>query len=149
MANTNQIIPEKIHLNQIKWIKENTVILKDQLAKNPSYDLVMAHNMMHNLEKEIVKIRLFVDMNGVLDGSAINQGGNYEVDFIFKIDDLKDQYQMIDEKPVFNGVFVATLLGISFSTLRGMLFTLWKETVLQGVVLPVIAVPALLQSKRN
>jgi hypothetical protein len=84
-AGKAEIIPEKIHLNQIKWIKENTVILKDQLAKNPSYDLVMAHNMMHNLEKEIVKIRLFVDMNGVLDGSAINQGGNYEVDFIFKI----------------------------------------------------------------
>lgn len=149
MANPNQIIPHKIHLNQIKWVKENTVILKEKLAKNPSYDLVMAHNMMHNLEKEIVKIRLFVDVNGVVEQKAINQGGNYEVDFIFKIDDLKDQYQMIENKPIFNGLFVATLLGISFSTMRGMLFTLWRDTVLEGVIIPVIAVPELLQSKRN
>ena len=145
---TNQIIPEKIHLNKIRWIKENTVFLNDKLSKNPTYDFVIAHNVMHNLEKQIVKIRLFIDISGMLDEKTINQGGNYEVDFFFQIDDLKDQYQIIEEKPIFNGLFIATLLGISFSTLRGMLFTLWKDTVMESVILPVISVPSLLNSKR-
>lgn len=144
----NAIIPEKIHLTNIKWVKENTVLLKDKLSENPTYDFTIAHNVMHNLDKQIVKIRLFVDMNGVLDGKAINQGGNYEVDFFFQIVDLKNQYQIIEDKPVFNGLFIATLLGISFSTLRGMLFSLWRNTVLESVILPVISVPSLLNSKR-
>ena len=41
--------------------------------------------MMHNLEKELVKIRLFLDVNAVVDDKPINQGGNYEIDFFFKI----------------------------------------------------------------
>ncbi len=148
MANSSQIIPEKIHLNQIKWVKENTLLLEEKLPKKPTYDFVIAHNMMHNLDKQIVKIRLFVDMSGNVDGKTINQGGNYEVDFLFKIDDLENHYQMIDEKPVFNGVFVSTLLGISYSSLRGMLFSIWSNTPLKDVVLPVISVPLLLNSKR-
>jgi uncharacterized protein (DUF2344 family) len=146
---TNTIIPEKIHLIQIHWVKQNNVILSDKLAKNPSYNFQMAHNMMHNLEREIVKIRLFLDMSGELDYKTINQGGNYEVDFLFQIADMKDQYQIVEEKPVFNGLFVTTLLAISFSTMRGMLFTTWKDTVLRGVILPVITVPELLKSTRK
>lgn len=148
MADSNQIIPEKIHLNQIKWIKEDTIILQDKLSKNPVYNFSISYNMMHNLEKEIVKIRLFVDMKGAIDGKEIKQGGNYEVDFLFQIDDLKNHYQILEDKPIFNGVFVATLLGICYSTLRGMLFSAWKDTILNGVILPVISVPELLNSKR-
>ncbi len=144
----NVIVPEKIHLVQVNWIKENTDLLEEKLDCNPTYDFQVAHNMMHNLEKEIVKIRLYIDMNGEINGKTINQGGNYEVDFIFKINDLNDQYKVEEEKPIFNGAFVATLLGISYSTLRGMLLTIWKDTKLKSVILPVIAVPELLKSKR-
>lgn len=144
----SQIIPSKIHLNQIHWIVQNTVILEKKLKNNPTYDFKMAHNVMHNLEKGIVKIRLFIDVNGVLNNKAINQGGNYEVDFIFQIDDLKDQFEIVEDKPVFSGLFVSTLLAISYSTLRGMFFEIWKDTVLHGIILPIISVPDLFKSKR-
>lgn len=144
----NKIIPEKIHLLQVNWIKENTVLLEEKLPSNPVYNFQVAHNMMHNLEKEIVKIRLFVDVSGLINEKTINQGGNYEVDFLFKIEDLKDHYQVEEDKPIFDGALVATLLGISFSTVRGMLLMIWKNTQLQNVILPVISVPELLKSKR-
>ncbi|WP_026714428.1 hypothetical protein [Flavobacterium daejeonense] len=146
--NPNQIIPEKIHLTNIKWIKENTVVLDDKLPQNPIYNFTIAHNVMHNLEKQLVKIRLFVDMDGRINEKSINQGGDYEIDFFFQIEDLKNHYQLIEDKAVFNGVFVGTLLGISFSTLRGILFAKWKDTVLESVLLPVISIPSLLNSKR-
>lgn len=145
----NNVIPEKIHLLQIDWVKQHNVILKNKLAKNPSYNFQMAHNMMHNRERGIVKIRLFLDMSGDIDGKTINQGGNYEIDFLYQIDDLKDHYNIVDDKPIFSGVFVSTLLAISFSTMRGMLFMLWKDTVLQQVILPVISPPELLKSTRK
>ncbi len=144
----NPIIPEKIHLNQIHWEVQNTVILDKKLSQKPTYDFKMSYNVMHNLEKEVIKIRLFIDVNGVIKNKVINQGGNYEVDFLFQIDDLNNQFEMIEDKPVFSGLFVSTLLAISYSTLRGMFYEAWKNTVLHGVILPVISVPDLFKSKR-
>ena len=148
MENNNQIIPEKIHLNQIKWIKENTLLLDENLNENPIYDIVVAHNMMHNLDKNIVKIRIFVDIVGTIDSKNIKQGGNYEVDFFYQIEDLNEQFQITDGKPIFNGLFVSKLLGISYSTMRGMLFSTWKNTFLESLIIPVISVPQLLNSTR-
>ena len=144
----NKIVPTKIHLTQIKWIKKNTVLAKKTNSATPSYDIKVAHNMMHNIDKEVVKIKLFLDVNAVVDNKVLNQGGNYELDFLFKIDDLKDHYQITNEKPLFSGLFVCTLLSISYSTLRGMLLTLWKDTPMNAVIIPVIDVTDLLKSKR-
>jgi hypothetical protein len=143
----SKIIPSKIHLTNIKTEKENTILFDGKLDVKPTYDIKVAHSMMHNLEKELVKIRLFLDVNAVVDDKPINQGGNYEIDFFFKIEDLKDHYQINNEKPLFSGLFVTTLLAISYSTLRGMMFTLWKDTYLKSVILPVINVPDLLKTK--
>jgi hypothetical protein len=147
MDNTH-IIPSKIHLTNIKTIKENTFLLDEKLDVIPTYDIKVAHSMMHNLDKELVKIRLFLDVTAVIGTTSINQGGNYEIDFFFKIEDLSDHYQINNEKPLFSGIFVTTLLAISFSTLRGIMFTQWKETYLQSVILPVINAADLLKSKR-
>ena len=144
----SKIIPSKIHLTNIKTEKENTILFDGKLDVKPTYDIKVAHSMMHNLEKELVKIRLFLDVNAVVDDKPINQGGNYEIDFFFKIEDLQDHYQINNEKPLFSGLFVSTLLAISYSTLRGMMFTLWKDTYLKSVILPIINVPDLLKSKK-
>lgn len=143
-----QIIPSKIHLTSIKTVKENTVLFNGKLNSKPIYDIQVSHNVMHNLDKELVKIRLYLDVSADIDGKTINQGGNYEIDFFFKIEDLKDHYQINNEKPLFGGVFISTLLAISYSTLRGMMFNLWRDTHLNSLILPIINVPDLLKSKR-
>jgi hypothetical protein len=143
-----QIVPSKIHLTSIKTVKENTVLYNGKLDAKPIYDIQVSHSMMHNLDKELVKIRLYLDVSAEINGKTINQGGNYEIDFFFKIEDLKDHYQINNEKPLFGGVFVCTLLAISYSTLRGMMFNLWKDTYLNSLILPIINVPDLLKSKR-
>lgn len=146
--NNSQIIPSKIHLTNIKIIKEDTFLLDEKLNVIPTYDIKVAHSMMHNLDKELVKIRLFLDVTAVINTKSIEQGGNYEIDFFFKIEDLNNHYQINNEKPLFSGLFVTTLLAISFSTLRGIMFSQWKDTYLQSVILPVINAADLLKSKR-
>jgi hypothetical protein len=37
---------------------------------------------MYNLEKEVVKIRFFWDVNAFINKTPIEQGGSYEVDFL-------------------------------------------------------------------
>lgn len=148
MSNQNIIIPEKIHLNEIRFVKDEMKTLDEKFSKRPSYDIIVAHNMMHNLEKQVVKIGLFIELIGEIDSVKIEQGGNYNIDFIFTIDDMKDYYEMIGNSVVFSGSFVSTLLGISYSTARGMLLQKWIGTFLDNVILPVISVPKLLESKR-
>lgn len=144
----SQIIPSKIHLTNIKFVKENTVLYNGLMDSIPLYDIQVSHSMMHNLEKELIKIRLFLDVSAEIKEKTFNQGGNYEVDFFFRIEDLKDHYQINNEKPLFSGAFVCTLLGISYSTLRGMMFNYWKDTQLNSLILPIINVPDLLKSKK-
>jgi|JI6StandDraft_1071083.scaffolds.fasta_scaffold13854_1 hypothetical protein len=62
---------------------------------------------------------------------------------------LKDNYQINNEKPLFGGVFVCTLLAISYSNLRGMMYNLWKDTYLNSLILSIINVLDLLKSKRQ
>jgi hypothetical protein len=68
--------------------------------------------------------------------------------FIFEIDEMNEQFEMIQNKPVFNGLFVSTLSDISYSTLRGMLYELLKNNVLYGVILRVVSIPELFKNKR-
>ncbi len=49
-----QIVPSKIHLTNIKTVKENTVLFNGKLDVKPTYDIQVSHNMMHNLDKELV-----------------------------------------------------------------------------------------------
>ncbi len=142
------IIPSKIHLSSIRTVLENTVLYEGKLDLKPFYNIQVSHSMMHNLTRELVKIRLYLDVSAELNGKPLSQGGNYEVDFLFKVEDLKDHYQMNNQKPLFGGLFVCTLLAISYSTLRGMMFTLWKDTHLDSLLLPIINVPDLLKNKR-
>lgn len=145
---TNVIIPENIHLIQINWIKENTDVIPEKMDVNPIYNFQITHTMMHNLEKEIVKIGIFVDMKCELNGNLIYQGGSYEADFVFKVDQLQSYYQLIENKPLFEGAFVGTLLGISYSTIRGMLYSSWQKSELGKIILPVISIQELMKSKR-
>ena len=144
----NNIIPEKIHLHQIQWIENNTVILNRRLKQIPVYNFLISYDVLHNLEQKTIMIQVFVDCWGIVNKKKIKQGGSYQANFIFIIDNLDDQFEVVANKPIFGSVFISTLLAISYSTLRGMFFEIWKDTVLSGVLLPVISIPTLFKNSR-
>lgn len=143
------ITPEKIHLKEIKFIKDEMIVLDKKLKSKPQYKINIAHNTKHNLDKEIVKIRLFIYLVGDINGKTINQGGEYEIDFYFKIENLKEQYEVIENNTIFNGIFISILLGICYSTARGILVQKWIGTILDGILIPVISIPKLLNTKKD
>jgi hypothetical protein len=145
----NTIVPENIHLLQVYWIKENPIIHSENEELLPGYNFQINYSMMHNLEKEIVKIGIFIDIAREMTSQPMQeQNGNYEIDFIFKIDQLASHFQLTDGNPLFDGMFVGTLLGISYSTTRGMLLTSWRNSVMKKVILPVISIQELLKNKK-
>jgi hypothetical protein len=137
----NVIIPDKIKLFHIDVV--STYINDKTIDENLNLEFNVAHNSRHNLKDERVKIELFINL-------LLHQeiGVKFHIDFHYNITDLKSHYALDENKmPLFSGQFIATLLGISFSTARGLIFQQLQETNFKGMILPVISPLKMLESK--
>lgn len=134
------VIPEKIHFKDIVPLKET---LDNQ------YDLVgeeliiaVAQATKHSLQKNIFKISISVILKCsekiVLD---------YLYEFTYEVENMKEFLSTDQERPVFTGQLIGTLLSISYSTMRGILYSKLADTQLRSVILPVINPNDLLKSK--
>lgn len=139
----NLIIPEKIKLFNIEVV--NTYINDDTINDNLNLEFSVAHNTKHNLNDERVKIELFINL---LSQEEI--GIKFHIDFHFLIKDLSDLYKLNETNiPVFSHQFIATLLGISFSTARGLIFQQLQDTNFKGMILPVVSPFRMLESRKS
>ncbi|WP_299664621.1 hypothetical protein [uncultured Polaribacter sp.] len=139
----NVIIPDKIKLFHIDvvsaYINDNTI------DGNLNLEFSVAHNTRHNLKDERVKIELFINL---LSHQEI--GVKFHIDFHYNITDLKNHYELNEnEIPLFSGQFIATLIGISFSTARGIIFQQLQETNFKGMTLPVVSPLKMLASQKK
>lgn len=137
----NVIIPDKIKLFHIDVV--STYINDKTIDENLNLEFTVAHNTRHNLNDERVKIELFINL---LSHQEI--GVKFHIDFHYNIKDLENHYELEENKmPLFSGQFIATLLGISFSTARGLIFQQLQETNFKGMILPVVSPLKMLESK--
>lgn len=147
MSKNSPIIPEEIELFHIEIL--NSKIKEGKKPQKPSYDIDVAHKSAHNLKDERIRIKLLINLSDQQkkeDGNHLD----FEADFHFKIQNLKNFYDLNeDNTPRFSGNLIATLLGISFSTARGMLYERLANTNFQGVILPVISPIKMLGTKRK
>lgn len=138
----NLIIPEKINLFNIDVV--STYINDNTINDNLNLEFSVAHNTKHNLKDERVKIELFINL---LSQEEI--GVKFHIDFHFIVKDLKDQYKLNENKvPIFSSQFIATLIGISFSTARGLIFQQLQDTNFKGMILPIVSPFKMLESRK-
>lgn len=141
-----KIDPEKIHLFHINIVES---AIKDVSQKrDDNFEIKIAHTTMHNLKDERVKIGVFIDI--IHDDITSDAKAHFNIDFHYKIGGLLNHYE-IDNKGivVFSSMFIATLLGISFSTARGIIYEKLSNTNMQGVILPVVSPQKMLSTKKT
>jgi hypothetical protein len=69
-----------------------------------------------------------------------------QTDYHYQIDDINNLYEINDKHiPVFFASLVVTLLGISLSTSRGILFEKLNSCGIHNAVIPVVSPVKLLQ----
>lgn len=146
MSEQSKINPEKIHLFHINVVES---AIKDLAQKTESqFKINIAQTTMHNLKEERFKIGLFIDL--IPDVISTDAKAQFVFDFHYKIEELNKYYTLNNTNtPVFQGVLIATLLGISFSTARGIIFERLSNTNMKGMILPVVAPQKLLSLQRN
>ncbi len=132
-----KINTENIHLFHIDLIESS---IKDLPQKGKiSFNINVAHKTMHNLKEERIKIGLLIDLETDKPGGN-GAKAHFNIDFHFEIKGLKEYYELDKNKnPVFSGLLISTLLGLSFSTARGIIYERLSNTNMQGIILPIVS----------
>lgn len=138
------IDPAKIHLKRIEELYTDIAILPDNFQFS-SLDTKIAHKSAYNISQNRFLLGLKVVFKAV---DTENQPDcSFRVNFHFEIENIEEMFNYNENDiPEFKEVFVATLAGISYSTLRGMIYEKTINSPWNGILLPVINPTKLLSS---
>jgi hypothetical protein len=141
----NPIDPDKIHLLRIEPIEASISDLKEPFNQEESIDMKIAHISAHNLDEN--GFLLGLDVILTLTDRKPEKTARFRYNFHFAIDNLKQMYSFKEEgEPTFSRQFAATLAGISYSTLRGIIFEKLFNSSWGSVTVPVINPNKILES---
>lgn len=130
----SKIIPEDITLFHIKTLEQHIEQLKENLFLN------VAQSVMHNLQEEKIKLNLKINLDTCEEDDGKCPFAHFDIDFQFHIKNLGNFYTLNEKKrPIFDATLIMTLLGISFSTARGIIHEKLAAKNFHNIILPVIS----------
>jgi hypothetical protein len=149
MTNTvPQVDPDKIHLIGLRLLGANYETSEDFL-KTPILpartNVKIGQNTGLNLEKNLLVIKMEIILNGLNnEDSEVGLTARYLIEFAFTVDNLKELVQIQGSISTIDGRLAATILGIAYSTARGIVVERTQGTFFNGAILPVINPSSLL-----
>lgn len=147
-----KIDPNKILITSIKTLKGNinsTNEESEMIVKQ--YQIECTSETTVNIDEKLIRVLFKVDIF-VIDEKDKKTGtdASYTNEFIFQIDNLEELTKLLDNDIVEIDVELSkTLLSLSFSTSRGMIFNRTQGTILNGIILPVVNPNDLLNSNKK
>lgn len=148
------INPERIHVITINIIKAH-LDTSETFLENPrkieAFEFAVAKEIAHNFQEGRSRYRLFFTLNA-LDPKETPLGVEieYGIEFHFYVENFKDFIRQSEEGVVqIDAALGATLLGMAYSTARGIVFERTRGTFFEGVILPVIDPFELLLEKKK
>lgn len=137
------VVPEKIHLVTMNIFKANLETTDDYLEnphKDASFKFGFTRNIAHNLEQGRSRFRLFFSLEAQdQEEKPLGARIEYGIEFHFLVDNFQDFIRSSKKEEVeIDASLAATLLGMAYSTARGIVFERTRGTFFDGVILPVI-----------
>ena len=135
------IVPEKIHLLSIIVIKANLNFSEDLLdsdRKIENLQFGIAHESAYNAEEKRTRIRIFTTLSSNEGDSSIE--AEYGVELHFEVDNFEEFTRKKGNEVEVDLNLAATLFGIAYSTVRGIVLERTQGTILGGIIIPVIDV---------
>lgn len=139
---TPSIQPDKILLTGIILLKctiNSTDEYLENAAKPARIVMELGTSPLFNLDDRKCRFRLHIKLAGQDNTDAIlGINAEFLLDFIFEIENMNDFIVHHKEDILVHPLLGSTLLGICFSTARGIVLERTKGTPLAGFILPVI-----------
>lgn len=140
---TVSVQPDKIHISRIDIFKNNIEASNDYLNDRvipASYKFSFSQNTGLDLEQHVVGIRLHILVDSQDENEqTLGLNAHFGIEFELEVENLKDFVQVKNNgKTTLDSVFAATIMGIAYSTARGIIFQTTANTLLSSITLPVI-----------
>jgi hypothetical protein len=117
--------------SQINLVKISDLGTTEAIDIKDVAEVGVAHKLMFNLDKKLVKLTLKI----VVNASSGKEVANSMYDFVFEIANLHEFHLLESDKVVFQSTLISVLAGLGYSTLRGILLQYWQN---RNFILPVI-----------
>ncbi len=136
------IKPDLIHVISMNVYKAS-VNTSDEYLDNPTsfenISVAYAQDSAYNIKEKGVRIRLEAKLEGHDDDDKnLGLEAEYGIEFHFVVDNIEDFIDEEKEEVEIKGILWGTLVGIAYSTARGIIFDRTQGTFFKGVILPVI-----------
>ena len=136
------IEPEKIHLVRLQTVK-GTLNSEAYGVNGPikEYDYKFDASIGVNASEKIIGVKLLVDVKAMTPGQDTSElVASYTHESVFVIDNLDDFTDPVENQPEpkVDRLMLATLVGIAYSTVRGIVYTRTQGPDFKGILLPVI-----------
>ncbi|MCZ8286907.1 MAG: hypothetical protein O9353_15755 [Bacteroidia bacterium] len=149
MANKDLIIdPYKIHLQSVKVIS-GSLKIDPEVDQSKIVEFKTGYEVSHGIAPETNSVRFIFTVKF----EAINEqretipvSAEYTMEFIFMVDNLDSFIEVKQERINFDTNMAATLVGILYSTARGIILSRTQGSLMDGVILPVMSPKDLLVS---
>jgi len=140
-----KIDPEKIHVVNITTIKGSI-----EASEDSDQNSIAGHHFKfelgtgYDIEEKIVGVQIVVNIDAVDDKEdLLPVKGSYTHEVVMKVENLDDFVEVSkkgdhEESIKIDGLLGATLVGIAFSTIRGVIYIRTQGTSLGTVILPVV-----------
>ena len=141
MKEDRKIDPEKIEMVSLKTLQGNISgeNIDPKSIKGYTYGFIVGTGI--DPEQRIVGIELTVNIQAVGHGDKdLPVSGSYKHEAVFHVENLDDfiDIQEGEQLPILDALMNATLIGIAFSTVRGIIYSRTQGTLLNTVILPVV-----------
>ncbi|MFM2307719.1 MAG: hypothetical protein RLZZ367_2388 [Bacteroidota bacterium] len=148
----NQIFPEKIKLTTIKMVNGSIECAPELAMKNPvihSFTTEFEADFRINYDLKNITYFIKVKLQAIdkeLKPIAIK--AEYSFSLAFTVDNLSDYIvERTNSGIVVELILAGTLMGIAYSTIRGMVLSRTEGTILDGIILPVVDPKSLIAHK--
>lgn len=138
------IVVKDIHLLQVE-VTEQKLNVK-AFKEEKEHKLNVGHKLLQNLKDERIKFEfVFSFKNGGEEPLLF-----FQIDFHFHIANLSNFYDLKTENhPVFSGHLVATLIGVCFSTARGIILEKLNNAGIKNILLPIVSPQEMLSQNKK
>ncbi|MBV6489969.1 MAG: hypothetical protein CNCCGFBP_00344 [Fimbriimonadaceae bacterium] len=140
----SKIILEGISILRAAMDPSDAYIAAPMAPATTAWHCSTAWNIDHGTGNVVLTMR--IDLQGMdKKGQEIGLRGYYELGYRFKILNLKQLTWQVDGKDAVDGQLLATIVGLAYSTTRGIVMERTYGTFFNGVILPVLDPKLLLQ----
>lgn len=149
-AKTNPVIPEKISIESIHVTHSSIDYNPDsvQVSSIHGFDMNMGHNIAYNFDDKMCRVRLRLEFIGIDENhNKYDATANFNIECHFKIANIQDCVSRTKKGIQIDKVLPATLLGMAYSTMRGIVLERTSNTLFNSIILPVIDPMAVLDNE--